>query len=260
MEVFFCRQPFICAFPEDGEGESESIQTQRALLQEEVKNRGWCLMGEYSDDGYSGLTFDRPGFQALCRAVEEKKVQAVLVKDLSRLGRDYTRTGYYLEHYFPRHNVRFLSLGEGIDTDNRTVRMTLPRSNRCSMTCMPGIFRAKCGWPWRPASAGAVYGAKAPYGYEKGEKGTLQLVPEEASVIRSAAVWSFWGKSNRAIAEELQKLAIAPPGYREKGAGSWGECAVRRMLHSEAVTGTCVQGKTKRFSYKEPRVFRGTPS
>lgn len=245
---------------EDGEGESESIQTQRTLLQKEVKSRGWCLIGEYIDDGYSGLTFNRPGFQALCRAVEEKKVQVVLVKDLSRLGRDYTRTGYYLEHYFPRRNVRFLSLGEGIDTGQQnSANDFAPFQSVLNDLYARDISRkVRLALAARRAQ-GRFMGATAPYGYAKGEKGSLHLVPEEAAVIRSVAVWSFWGKSNRAIAEELQKLAIKPPGYRETMTGSWGECAVRRMLHSEAVTGTCVQGKTKRLSYKEPRRVPGNP-
>ena len=94
------------------ESDSESVINQRELLTNYVKNNNFNLIGEYVDDGYSGTDFERPGFQKLIEDIEERKINCVIVKDLSRLGRDHIKTGYYMETYFPEKNVRFISILE----------------------------------------------------------------------------------------------------------------------------------------------------
>ena len=96
---------------EDGEaGESSSISNQRSLLRQYAANKQIPIYGEYVDDGFSGMHFDRPSFQQMLCDIEQGYVHTVLTKDLSRLGRDYIQTGYYLEKYFPEHRVRYISL------------------------------------------------------------------------------------------------------------------------------------------------------
>ena len=102
---------------EDGDKqESESIGNQRKILQRYVKENNLCLVKEYVDDGISGTTGDRPSFNELLQDIENKTIDMVITKDLSRLGRDYIKTGFYLEDYFPKNNIRYVAITDGIDT------------------------------------------------------------------------------------------------------------------------------------------------
>lgn len=102
---------------EDGDKqESESISNQRKILQRYIKEEGLTLVKEYVDDGVSGTTFDRAGFNELLQDIENNIIDMVITKDLSRLGRDYIKTGFYIEDYFPKNNIRYVSVTDGIDT------------------------------------------------------------------------------------------------------------------------------------------------
>ena len=103
------------------ESESESIVNQRNLLMDYVKESGFTLVDEYVDDGFTGTNFDRPSFQRLLKDIESGRINCVITKDLSRLGRDYIKTGYYIENYFPESQVRYVSILDGIDTYSETV-------------------------------------------------------------------------------------------------------------------------------------------
>ena len=97
------------------ESESESVLNQRNILMNFIKEKGFIFVDEYVDDGYSGTTFDRPGFQRLIEDIKAKRINLVVVKDLSRLGRDHILTGYYVETFFPENGIRFISMLEGYD-------------------------------------------------------------------------------------------------------------------------------------------------
>ena len=102
---------------DDGEeGESNSIQMQKALLTKIAKEKGYTDLLVFSDDGVTGTTMKRPGFQAMIQEIERGNIGAVFVKDLSRLGRNYREVGYYTEDFFPEYDVRFVSVSDGIDT------------------------------------------------------------------------------------------------------------------------------------------------
>ena len=102
---------------EDGDKqESESISNQRKILQRYIKENYLTLIKEYIDDGVSGTTFNRPGFNELLQDIENKSINMVITKDLSRLGRDYIKTGEYIENYFPEKNIRYVAITDGIDT------------------------------------------------------------------------------------------------------------------------------------------------
>ena len=101
---------------DESEGPSQSVQNQESLLREFVQQHRLTVFDTYVDDGWSGTNFDRPSFQRLIADIEAKKVNMVITKDLSRLGRDYIMTGHYMERYFPEHRVRYISLLDGIDT------------------------------------------------------------------------------------------------------------------------------------------------
>lgn len=101
---------------DEKEGESESVTNQKSLLLEFVKQNGYELVDIYIDDGYTGTNFDRPNFQRMIKDIELGKINMVVTKDMSRLGRDYIGTGQYIEKYFPMHNVRYISILDGVDT------------------------------------------------------------------------------------------------------------------------------------------------
>ena len=98
------------------ESDSESVINQKELLRGYVKNNNFNLVKEYVDDGYSGTDFERPGFQRMLEDINNKKINCVIVKDLSRLGRDHVMTGYYIETFFPENNIRFISILESYDS------------------------------------------------------------------------------------------------------------------------------------------------
>ncbi|MCI8273186.1 MAG: recombinase family protein [Clostridia bacterium] len=102
---------------EDGDKqESESISNQRRILQRYISESNLTLINEYVDDGISGTTFDRPGFNRMLEDAEKGTINMIITKDLSRLGRDYIKTGYYIENYFPQNNIRYVAIIDGIDT------------------------------------------------------------------------------------------------------------------------------------------------
>ena len=107
----------LCRLSREDElvGDSESIQTQKKMLFQYAKEHHFTNIVYYVDDGYSGTTFDRPEFQRLKNDIEKGKVGVVIVKDLSRLGRDYIMTGYYLKHFFPEYKVRFIAINDDVD-------------------------------------------------------------------------------------------------------------------------------------------------
>ena len=103
---------------DDQSGESTSIGTQRSMMMDYCAEHGYEIVNIYVDDGYSGLNFNRPGFQALLDDIEQGRINLVITKDLSRLGRDYIMTGYYSEIYFPSKDVRYIAIADGFDSLN----------------------------------------------------------------------------------------------------------------------------------------------
>ena len=101
---------------EDGKRESAGIESQRLMLREYAKRKGFLIVGEYVDDGYSGTNYERPAFERLRQDIESGKINMVITKDLSRLGRNYIASGELTEEYFPSHNVRFIAINDGYDS------------------------------------------------------------------------------------------------------------------------------------------------
>ena len=125
---------------DDNRGESESIQNQRALLREYAARQGFSVIDEYADDGWSGTSFDRPRFQDMLRDMEQHRFDIVLVKDLSRLGRDYIQTGRYLELVFPEHGVRLIAVNDGIDTARADTDLAPFRNVVKNISCLGRVF------------------------------------------------------------------------------------------------------------------------
>ena len=113
------RAGIYCRLSKDDElqGESASISNQRELLRGYCRGQGWEIVAEFEDDGYTGLNMDRPGLRKLLDAVKDRRINMVLTKDLSRLGRNYLETGQLMDMFFPKHGVRYIAINDGIDTD-----------------------------------------------------------------------------------------------------------------------------------------------
>ena len=166
------------------QGESNSISTQRMMLRKYAAEHGLNVVDEYIDDGYSGTNFDRPAFQRMIDDIEAGKINCVITKDLSRLGRNYLLTGQYIELYFPAHNVRYIAVDNGVDSENQQSNEFTPFLNVINEWYARDVSR-KVKRAFRARNeAGAHYGAYAPLGYIKNpdKKGHL-LIDEETRWI-----------------------------------------------------------------------------
>lgn len=251
---------------DDDRGESQSIQNQRMLLRDYAARQGFAVVGEYVDDGWSGTSFDRPRFQDMLRDMEQHRFDIVLVKDLSRLGRDYIQTGRYLELVFPEHGVRLIAVGDGIDTARADTDLA-PFRNVMNEMYARDISRKIRGALHAKMQAGKFIGHFAPYGYQKDPKDKNHLVPDEraAATVRQIFVWAAAGKRPAEIARMLNGRGEAPPAvYRtlmHPGLNpdhytkhkEWTSAGVSRMLQDVVYLGHVAQGKTDKISFKSKK-------
>lgn len=247
---------------EDGERESESqsIANQRLFLQQFLESKGWRLTDIYIDDGYSGTNFDRPGFIRMIEDIEANKINMVITKDLSRLGRDYIQTGYYLEKYFPLKNVRYIAVNDNIDTsESQGVNMLTPFLSVFNDMYAKDISRkVRTALTTRKAE-GKFIGSTAPYGYEKDpqEKGLLVVDPIAAPVIKEIYQSFLESGSVIGIVKKLTEQKIqTPSAYRNlthtqnRFSGMWNESIVRRILTNPTYAGHLTQNRSKKINYK----------
>ena len=156
-----------CRLSKDDEqaGESVSIETQKMMLEDFCHERGFPIYEIYADDGYSGLNFNRPAFSRLLEDIDSGKVNLVITKDLSRLGRDYIQTGYYTDVYFSRKRVRYIAVNDGIDT-NRDDNDIAPFKNILNDMYAKDLSRKVKSAKLQRAYKGYYISAQAPYGYK----------------------------------------------------------------------------------------------
>lgn len=166
------------------QGESGSIQTQRMMLRQYAEEHGLTVVGEYIDDGWSGTNFDRPGFQRMIDDIEEGKINCVVTKDLSRLGRNYILTGQYTEIYFPSKGIRYIAVNDNVDTLNGESELAPFLNILNEMHARQTSKKVKAAMRTRFAN-GAHYGAYAPLGYIKDpdKSGHLLVDPETKWII-----------------------------------------------------------------------------
>ena len=247
---------------DDRQGESVSIENQRLMLQRHCALQGWEVVETFVDDGWSGTNFDRPAFRRLMEAVRQKRVDLVLVKDLSRLGRDYIQVGKYTDCIFPYYGCRFVALNDGVDTLRQNDDVTMIFKNvindiyaRDTSKKIRAVRRAN-------AESGKFMGYKAPYGYVKSaeEKHRLAIDPATAEVVRRIFALRKNGAGFQTIADQLNEERILPPrdyflvskGEAPAG-GAWSRETVRAILKNEAYIGNLVQLKQGSLSYKDHR-------
>ena len=172
---------------DENEGPSQSVQNQESLLREFVQQHRLCVFDTYVDDGWSGTSFDRPSFQRMIGDIETKKVNMVITKDLSRLGRDYIMTGHYMERYFPEHRVRYISLLDGIDTGvDSTANDITPFRAIMNDMYAKDISKKIKSVKRDKQRKGQFIGGKPMYGYKMHptEKNKIVIDEEVAPVVR----------------------------------------------------------------------------
>ena len=238
-------------------GESLSIENQKRMLLSYCEKQKWKVEEIFVDDGWSGTSFARPAFNCLMEAVKGKRINLVLVKDLSRLGRDYIQVGTYTDSVFPYYGCRFIALNDGVDTFGQNDDISMIFKNvmndiyaRDTSKKIRAVRRAN-------AECGKFMGYKAPYGYQRDplDRHCLIIDPEAAEVVKRIFDLRSKGAGMQEIANHLNAEGILNPrdyakGIREK---LWCRETIRSILKNEAYIGNMVQLKCGNLSYKDRR-------
>ena len=252
---------------DENEGPSESVTNQKSLLDEFVKNNRLSVYDVYIDDGYSGTNFDRPDFQRMIGDIEAGKVNMVITKDLSRLGRDYIMTGHYMERYFPEKRVRYISLLDGIDTGvESTANDITPFRAIMNDMYAKDISRKIKSVKRDKQRKGQFIGGKPVYGYKMHptEKNKIVVDEEAAVVVRRIFAMALDGISCRKIAAKLNEEGVPTPAayagltVPNPGpyTGLWSSERISEMLQNETYIGNMVQGRTIKISYKSRKYLK----
>jgi len=268
---------------EDGDKEeSESITNQRALLLGHAeKLPGVTIVATKVDDGWSGANFQRPAFIEMMEEIRAGKIDCVLVKDLTRFGRNFGESGKYIEHVFPFLGVRFISVNDGIDSANKKGRsddIVVPFLNLISDAYCRDISIKIRSQLETKRRKGDFVGAFAVYGYKRGDdsevgynRNRLLVDDPAADVVKMIFQWKLDGLSADAVANKLNTLGIPSPMAYKKLQGlnfstsfaisgsanaKWSAMAVFRILKDETYTGTLVQGKVATPNHKVKKKFQ----
>ena len=249
-------------------GDSNSIQNQRAILEKYAKDNGFENIEVFVDDGYSGVSFNRPDFQRLLEMMEQGKVATLITKDLSRLGRNYIEVGQYTEMLFPRWDVRYIAINDNYDSLYSEGNELAPFKNlfnewyaRDTSKKIRAVVKAK-------AERGERVGTVVPYGYRKDPdvKGHLLVNEDTAPVVRLIFSLCAEGKGPKVIANILrEKQILKPTAYRYQTSGKygattdtediygWNDRTVAGILDNEIYLGRTINCRTTVVSYKDKR-------
>ena len=254
---------------DDGlDGESNSIQNQRRILETYAREHRFPNIQFYVDDGYSGASFNRPDFQRMMADMEDGKIGIIITKDLSRLGRNQLHTGLYIEERFPQFGVRYIAINDNVDTENAESNDLMPFKNlfnewfvRDTSRKIRAVQRAK-------AQRGERLGTRAPYGYKKDEnaKGKLIVDEEAAAVVRRIFALCAAGNGPSQIARLLKSEQVLCPtmyayerfGTKHMGLSlgkpyNWEKSTVAHMLENELYIGNTINMRFSSKSYKDKR-------
>lgn len=246
---------------DDRDTESQSVTNQRSLLNEFAQQQRLDVFDIYIDDGWSGTSFERPDFQRMIADIENKKVNLVITKDMSRLGRDYIQTGYYLEKFFPSHGVRYISLLDGVDTGiDSQINDITPFKAIMNDMYAKDISKKITSVKRDKQRKGLFIGGKAAYGYKISaeRKNVIEIDEPAAEVVRRMFQMAIEGKSCREIAVTLNNEGVPTPAQygginlSKTGvySGKWSAERVTFMLKNEVYIGNMVQGRIRKINYK----------
>ena len=251
---------------DERQGPSESVSNQQSLLNEFVRQHRLSVYDTYIDDGWSGTNFDRPDFRRMIADIEAKKVNMVITKDLSRLGRDYILTGHYMEQYFPEHRVRYISLLDGIDTGvDSTANDITPFRAIMNDMYAKDISKKISSVKHDKQRKGLFIGGKPVYGYRMHptEKNKIVIDEDAARTVRRIFGMALEGISCRKIAARLNEEGVPTPAAYAgltaanlPRAGLWSGERISEMLQNETYIGNMVQGRTRKINYKSKKCIR----
>ncbi len=249
--------------------ESDSITNQRKLILDYIShNEEFRFISEYVDDGYSGSNFDRPGWKRLYEELESGRINCIIVKDLSRLGRNYIEVGRYLQTIFPALGVRLIAINDNFDTADEWQggdSLTVPMKNLINDYYCREVSRKVTTQLSAMRRRGECVTSFVPYGYQKNPKDRSKLIVDSrtAPTVRQIFDWKLEGYGNRTIAEKLNDSGVLSPyeyrvsngekigqGFKKYDKALWAAGSIYSILHNECYTGTLVQGKWRKLSYR----------
>ena len=253
---------------EDNKRRGCSVENQKLVLNDFLADKpDFVVYDTYIDNGATGTNFHRPGFQQMLSDIEAGHIDCVIVKDLSRLGRNSIDTGYYIEQYFHTHNVRFIAVTDQFDTaDPGSLHsgIMLPLKNMINEAYALDIGRKIKAQARQAMKDGDYIGARAPYGYRKDPDNCHKLLIDEdtAPVVRQIFERAHGHVALNRIVRNLNEMGITAPSHYKKstgeitspgliGSGKWQTRSVMKILESEVYTGDLVQGKTKIVDHQQ---------
>lgn len=252
---------------DDNEGDSNSISHQKQILEKYARDHGYANFKFYVDDGFSGTNFNRPGFQEMISDIEAGSVGMVIVKDMSRFGRNYLEVGMYTEIMFPDKNVRFIAINDGVDSEHEDNDFTPFRNiinewyAKDTSKKIRAVVRAK-------GMSGQRVATQIPYGYRKGEDGKLIVDEETAPVVRLIFQLCAEGNGPGKIARILRERKIITPGtlafqrtgyirnYDPDYPCHWNEGSIVNILGHKEYLGHTVNFKTTKKSFKSKKTMK----
>ena len=247
----------------------DSLETQRQIMEAYIALCPDIEITEiYTDNGITGRTFEREAFQRMLADVESGKIDCIVVKDLSRLGRNTIDTGYYIEKYFPLHGVRFIAVNDQFDSEdseNSGNHLIVPLKNMINEAYATDISKKVRAQQNQAMRDGEFVGARPPYGYRKDPANCHRLLVNEdtAPIVRQIFQWTVEGAALNEIVKRLNEGGIITPGYyhascglfsydnKLAGSGKWQTWTVGRILADEVYTGDMVQGKHTNVGHKQ---------
>lgn len=256
------------------QGESNSISTQRMMLCKYAEQNKLNIADVYIDDGYSGTNFERPDFKRMISDIENGKINCVVTKDLSRLGRNYLLTGQYLELFFPAHNVRYIAIDNGVDSENQQSSEFVPFLNIINEYYAKEVSKKVKRALHARSEAGAHYGAYAPIGYKKDPDKTGHLLIDEETcwIVEKIFALALQGTGAAKITKILTDEKVPTAGWLnykrygtfaniyadapEEKAYAWTIAQVKSILKEETYIGNSIHNKQTNVSFKDKRKIR----
>ena len=246
----------------------DSLETQRQIMEAYA---ALCpdleIVEVYTDNGITGRTFEREAFQRMLADVDAGKINCIMVKDLSRLGRNTIDTGYYIEKYFPLHRVRFIAVNDQFDSEdseNSGNHLIVPLKNMINEAYAADISKKVRAQQNQAMRDGEFVGARPPYGYRKDPDNCHRLLVNEdtAPIVRQIFQWTVDGVALNVIVKRLNEQGVMTPGYylasiglitskKLMGSGKWQTWTVGKILADEVYTGDMVQGKHTNVGHKQ---------
>ena len=246
----------------------DSLETQRQIMEAYI---ALCpdieIVGVYTDNGITGQHFERKEFQRMLADAEAGKIDCIVVKDLSRLGRNTIDSGYYIEKYFPLHHIRFIAVNDQYDSEdaeNSGNHIIVPLKNIINEAYAADISRKVRSQAHQAMQDGEFIGARPPFGYKKDPDNCHKLLVNEdtAPVVRQIFAWAADGVALNVIVKKLNEAGIVTPGYylasvgiitnkKLMGSGKWQTWTVAKILADEVYTGDMVQGKSVSVRHRQ---------